>query len=140
MNHFVEPANKQLLSSVAWFAESLESENGIRFRRGEELRQNLGSTGLTLAQEQRRRMRFVCRKHHQPTVTKLCSKKEESEEKWFLGEVAIQMNTLKGRKYGGEGSHTELASSRQVFRQRVLEFVSEGGVFGKLLCDKFGRE
>ena len=61
-------------------------------------------------------------------------------KKCFPGEVAIEMNTLKERKYGGEGSHTESAPNREVFRQRVWEFVSYAEVIGALMCDKCGKE
>ena len=61
-------------------------------------------------------------------------------KKCFPGEVAIEMNTLKESKYGGEGSHTESDSNREVFRQRVWEFVSYAEVIGKLMCDKCGKE
>jgi hypothetical protein len=113
----------------------------------EELRQKLGATGLTLAQEQRRRrMRFVGHVLREPTsiinqlLRSTAPGQKKGRKKCFLGEVATEMNTLKERKYGGEGSHTELASNREVFRQRVWEFVSEGGVLGKLMCDKCGKE
>ena len=74
-----------------------------------ELRQKLGATGLTLAQEQRRRrMRFVGHVLREPTsiinqlLRSTAPGQKKGRKKCFLGEVATEMNTLKERKYGGE--------------------------------------
>ena len=102
---------------------------------------------VTLAQEQRRtRMRFVGHVLRDPiSIINLLLRssapgQKKRREKCCSGQVAIEMNTLKERKYGRVGSYTELAPSREVFRQRVWEFASECGVLGELICDICGKE
>ena len=62
------------------------------------------------------------------------------EHKCYLFEVGSELEEIRRRKYAAGTPHKSMAMDRNEFRRGTREFVEEGGVPGKLKCEKCDEE